>query len=272
MPRKIQRKPKHSLDLEQRAARIQPVPRGVSIQEAITILGGTTGVIVAILWVAGRFYTAGYFAAMNIPAFQVSFSIWEYAEASWLKLVFFLLRRTYGLFVVAAAISLLVPALAFLVQALFPRLKVFDGVRYVVSRGKDVPSAVNYALAFSILVYLSYILLRVFIDINQSGQIEGKNIVFTSSYGVEVFSRDFLPLGTPTTLQGTTPVLMRYEGLRLLTFNNGKYYLFREIDPVTCKPAQVFVISDSPDIHFVFRAITPLEATCSSTSTATPTP
>ena len=215
MPRKIQRKPKRSLYLRERTARVQPAPRGVSLQEAITILGGTTGVIVAILWVAGRFYTAGYFGAMNIPAFQVSFSIWEYAEASWLKLVFFLLRRTYPIFVAAAAISLLVPALAFLVQTVSPKLRVFDVVKYAVSRAKEVPAVVNYVLAFSILVYFSYALLQVFIDINRSGQAEGKNIVFTSSYAVEVYSRDFLPLGEHTVTPDTTPVLMHYDGLRL---------------------------------------------------------
>jgi hypothetical protein len=44
--------------------------------------------------------------------------------------------------------------------------------------------------------------------------------------------------------------------------NNGKYYLFRDIDPVTCKPEQVFIISDNSDIYLNVRPITPVEAPC----------
>ena len=51
--------------------------------------------IVAILWLGGRFYMAGYFGAMNIPAFQINFSVWEYAEAAWSRVIIYFLRQIF---------------------------------------------------------------------------------------------------------------------------------------------------------------------------------
>ena len=125
-------------------------------------------------------------------------------------------------------------------------------------------------LGFSILIYFSYLLLLSLVDINKTGQVEGKEVVLTSSYAVEVFSKDFLPIGVARVVSETTPVLKQYSGLRLLMFNNGKYYLFRELDPVTCKPSQVFIIPDTPDIHLTLSSILPIDRPCGITPTATP--
>jgi hypothetical protein len=266
MPRRFQYQPKRYA--ARKIPREQTSTGYISIQEILTILGGVTGVIIAILWVAGRFYAAGYFGAMNIPAFQINFSIWEYAELSWLKLIFFFLKKIYLPLVILAGISL-VPLLAFILQGIFPKLKIFDTVKNIVSQIRRL-SGIGYVLAFSIIIYFSYLLLLSFIDINRTGQVEGKNIVLTSSYAVEVFSRDFLPIGTAKVLSNTAPTLMQYSGLRLLTFNNGKYYLFRDLDPVTCKPSQVFIIPDTPEIHITLSAIVPIDVPCTITPTPTP--
>ena len=86
MRKKVQRKSiRH---LPESSDRGQTDAKGLNIRDAITILGGTTGLVVAVLWIAGRSYSAGYFSAMNIPSFQINFSIWEYAEASWQRLYF----------------------------------------------------------------------------------------------------------------------------------------------------------------------------------------
>lgn len=268
MPRKFQRQPKRYVAKRISREQTTTTNRDTSTQEILTILGGVTGVIIAILWVAGRFYAAGYFGAMNIPAFQINFSIWEYAELSWLKLIFFFLRKIYLPLVILAAISL-VPLLALILQSIFPKLKVFDTAKTIMSQIERL-SGIGYVLAFSILIYFSYLLLLSFVDINKTGEAEGKEIVLTSSYAVEVFSQDFLPIGTAKVVSNTTPVLMQYSGLRLLTFNNGKYYLFRELDPVTCKPSQVFVIQDTPDIHLALSSIAPIDGPCAVTSTVSP--
>jgi hypothetical protein len=99
-------------------------------------------------------------------------------------------------------------------------------------------------------------------NLNASGQYQGRVTVLTSSYAVEVYSKDYLPLGSPQVIPNTTPTLMHYVGLRLLTFNNGKYYLFRDVDPITCRPSQVFIISDNPDVNLTVSPIAPIEAPC----------
>jgi len=267
MPRRFQRQPKRYI--ARRINREQTSPKYmIGAQEALTILGGVTGLIIAILWVAGRFYATGYFSAMNIPAFQINFSIWEYAELSWLKLIFFFLKKIYLPLVIIAGISL-VPFLTLILQTLFPKLKIFDAVKATVSQIQRL-SGIGYVLVFSLIIYFSYLLLLSFIDINKIGEVEGKEIVLTSSYAVEVYSRDLLPIGAAKNVAKTTPTLMQYSGLRLLTFNNGKYYLFRDLDPVTCKPAQVFIIPDTPEIQVALGAIAPIEGPCAITPTDAP--
>lgn len=266
MPKRFQRQPKRYI--AKRISREQTTTRDIGVQEILTILGGVAGIVIAILWVAGRFYAAGYFEAMNIPAFQINFSIWEYAELSWLKLIFFFLKKIYLPLVILAGISL-VPLIAYFIQAIFPKLRIFDTVEIIVSQIRRL-AGLGYVLAFSISIYFSYLLLLSFVDINNAGQVEGKEVVLTSSYAVEVFSRDLLPIGAWKVVSNTTPTLKQYSGLRLLMFNNGKYYLFRDLDPVTCKPAQVFIIPDTPDIHLALSSIVPIDAPCAITPTATP--
>jgi hypothetical protein len=40
-----------------------------------------------------------------------------------------------------------------------------------------------------------------------------------------------------------------YKGFHLLTFNEGRYYFFKDIDPITCKPSQVYVIDADRSIQ-----------------------
>lgn len=259
MRRKIQRKPIRKLRDE---ANEPSTAEGLNIQAVVTVLGGVTGIIVAVLWVAGRFYAAGYFGAMNIPSFQINFSVWEYAEVSWLKLIFYFLKRIYPIVVLLAIVPLTALGLAYILQRTFPRLKLADAANKIAFGIGRLKSGISYAVAFTIIALFSYILLEALIDINKTGQIEGRGVVLSSSYAVQVYSEDYLPLGSPTVISNKTSTLMEYTGLRLLTFNNGKYYLFRVFDPATCKPSQVFVVTDSPNIVLVLSTIAPFDTPC----------
>jgi hypothetical protein len=271
MTKRIQRKPRRY-----RPERVAPAPppHHATIQEAITILGGVTGLIVAILWLAGRFYASGYFGAMNIPAYQINFSVWEYAEIAWSRLIFYFLNKLYYPLVVTALVFLISLMVVFVLQRLFPRLKLVTLLDGLATRLVDFPARVRGLLTVVLVLYFIFLLLDSFIEINRSGQQEGKATVLTKSYSVEVYSKEPLPLGAPRLAPNAAPALLEYSGLRLLTFNNGKYYLFREVDPQTCKPAQVFIISDSSDTHLVLSAVSPVAGTCSPTpvTVATPTP
>ena len=46
-------------------------------------------VFVALLYLAGRSFATGYFSAMNIPSYQVTFSLWEYGEATWVPMLIY---------------------------------------------------------------------------------------------------------------------------------------------------------------------------------------
>ena len=127
MPKKIQRKP-----IRYAPARIensQEKHEGFNIQKAITIFGGLTGLIIAILWQGGRYYTTGYFHAMNIPLYQINYSVWEYAEASWFRLfVYFITKLSYPLLLIALSMLVFILA-ALILQRAFPKLKVKEGVK-----------------------------------------------------------------------------------------------------------------------------------------------
>ena len=223
------------------------------ISEIAGIIGAVGGVFVVLLWLAGRNYARGYFSAMNIPAFHVSFSVWEYAEVSWLPLFLYT--------IITIALSTLILGIIFaLINPLFvkfarwllakikkPGDKTYDGMR--LPAGK---------LFFA--TYLAFIGFLLILVINASlqfvygfGQTEGRRIVLDGSYKVQIISEKPLALGTPTIISSTADLsalnLFLYDNLWLLTYNDGKYYIFREIDPISCTPKQVFVIGDNQNVQ-----------------------
>jgi len=268
MRRKVQRKPIRRLPERTNAER--GYARDWDFRDTATILGGITGFFVAVLWLAGRSYMAGYFSAMNIPAVQINFSIWEYAEASWQRLIFYFLGRIYTpLVVIATSVPTVLLGAAF-VQRIFPRLRLFDAILKLESQARKLRVNFKAMLVFSLGVYLFYLLLLSFVDINKTGQNVGRNAVLKRSHAIEVYSTDSLPLGPGEAVPGTAPGLIHYSGLRLLTSNNGKYYLFREVDALTCKPAQVFIVDESPSVHFILGDVAPFDAPCEESPTPAP--
>jgi hypothetical protein len=260
MSKKIQRKFIHYLPAQ--ANKEKTETKGFNIQAAVTVLGGITGILVAVLWVSGRFYAAAYFNAMNIPPFQITYSIWEYAEASWLLLILYILSKIYQPVLLTVTIVLTVILLIWMLQRIFPKLKIERALQLINAQIQKFWQSIQYALILLLGAYLFYILLLTFIDIKAAGWNDGKNIVLEKSRAVEVFSKDFLPLGQGRVVPDTSPAVIQYDGLRLLTFNNEKYYLFRDVDPATCKPVQVFVINNSPNIQVVLGDVSPVDPPC----------
>jgi hypothetical protein len=107
-----------------------------------------------------------------------------------------------------------------------------------------------------------YFLMQTTIEFSETGFQAGKQTTLTQSYRVEVYSRDTIPLGASQISVREQTVFNHYRGLRLLTHNNGKYYLFREVDEATCRPKQVFVIPDTEDIYVIVKNITPVRTPC----------
>src|SRR5689334_14684210 len=121
MRKRIQRKPKRYFS--ERTSKAPTTTRVINIQEAVSILGGITGTVVGILWLAGRFYMAGYFSAMNIPAFQINFSVWEYAEAAWSRVILYFLINIFVPLILASSVALASLVAILALQRLFPKLK-----------------------------------------------------------------------------------------------------------------------------------------------------
>ena len=268
MTRRIQRKPQRYLT--ERTSKAPAPVKVINIQEAVSIIGGVTGIVVAILWLAGRFYMAGYFSAMNIPAFQINFSVWEYAEAAWSRVILYFLINIFVPLILASSVALASLVAILALQRIFPGLKLVGLLDGIALKAQGLPRRVKSVLAFVLFMYLVYILLDLSTNLNASGQEQGRLTVLSGSYAVEVYSKDYLPLGSPEVMSNLTPVLLHYRGLRLLTFNNGKYYLFRDVDPVTCKPEQVFIVSDNADVHLSVSPITPVEAPCAEMTVEAP--
>jgi hypothetical protein len=264
MLRKIQRKPKRYVS--ERTSKASTPATGINIQEAVSILGGITGIIVAILWLAGRFYMLGYFGAMNIPAFQINFSVWEYAEAAWSRVIFYFLGQVFVPLILTASVALASLVTLLALQRVFPKLKLVGLLDGITLQAQTFLGRFKSVLTFVAILYLIYILLDLSTNMILSGQAEGRATVLTKSYAVEVYSKDGLPLGSSPVMVDTTPDLMHYSGLRLLTFNNGKYYLFREVDPDTCRPLQVFIVADNPDIHLTVSPVAPVDTPCARTA------
>ncbi len=272
MPKRIQRQPKRYFPERISKASPPATARGINIQEAVSILGGITGTIVAILWLAGRVYMAAYFDAMNIPAFQINFSVWEYAEAAWSRVILYFLGTIFVPLILAASVALASLVIILGLQRMFPKLQLVAALDGITLQVENLPRRFKSLLAFVLIMYFIYVLLDLSHNLTVSGEKQGRATVLSKSYVVEVYSTDNLPLGPSEVMQNTTPILMRYSGLRLLTFNNGKYYLFREVDQETCKPLRVFIVSDGPQVHLTVSPIAPISCAGNAVDAASTSP
>jgi hypothetical protein len=205
-------------------------------------------VFVALLYVAGRSYANGYFTAMNIPEYLISFSLWEYGAAAWIPLFLYpvgiiaLSGLIWGIFntIVDWTSPLRVRIWDWLSQKVtfklpalhLPKLSHETKLWFLVTK---------YAFRLLLLIVLVTLTLMV---VNWSGEVIGKTQVLEHSARVELVTNVPMALDDSNLIASQPDVenLYIYKGFHLLTFNAGKYYLFKEVDPVTCKPVKVYVI------------------------------
>lgn len=235
-----------------------------SLKDTVAVLGGLVGFSVAVLWITGRAFAAGYFEAMNIPSYHVSFSVWEYSEKAWLVLV--------GMCVLIL-VSVTIFDFVFLIfGALFAKIgsalkAIYDKTplsKIQIPLRDKINKKMIFGLKMSILALYLLFAIDVYLRIaNQTGYSQGNSAVFNRSMQVELVSETPLNLGSPQLISSQgQPTAFVYEDFRLLTHNNGKYYLFKEIDPATCKPAEVFIVDDSRLIQTNLKSTLPITTTC----------
>jgi hypothetical protein len=245
-----------------------------SVTETVALITGIAGLSVAIFWYAGRRFASGYFSAMKIPLYQLEFPIWEYAEVSWFALIGFPLIIIFGINLLHLGVSLASRALG----RVFGERKPKRPLRVEAKPKKSSSWTLNpkerslwsiaklaFDIGFAIVAAISLGSL-----IYWFGHYVGQGTVLNEYTQVEIASTTPLNLGasqiiTSTTGQGIA-TLHIYEELRLLTSNNGNFYLFKEIDSADCEPLEVFIVK-SDSVQAIFSSSPSIANRCPSRRT-----
>jgi hypothetical protein len=224
-----------------------------------------TGIFSALLYLAGRSFASGYFVAMNIPSYQVGFSIWEYGEVAWLPMLIY----PTIMFGAAGLLGLLFSALNDWIR---PRIEKIKG--WAEKAFKKKGSKASSAIVFSketrrwfivVMVSILAILCVLIVDstlrfVYNWGELSGLINVVRNSAEVDVSSESHLHLQNE---DANNQSYYLYKDLQMLTFNNNKYYFFNSIDSVTCKPLEIFVLDSSSLIQVDIKKAVSLDDKCS---------
>jgi len=229
-----------------------------SLRDFIGLITAGLGIFAALLYLAGRSYASGYFGAMNIPEYMVSFSLQEYGAASWLPL--------FGYPITALSLGWIFLWALYKIRNLISSTKWFLSVRAWLIlhdrsqknnlREKHLSQIFDFiAIVVILIVFISSTLFLV-ADIGEKG---GKFEVLEGSSPIDIISTAPLALENGNSAAGQFYI---YRGYKLLTLNNGKYYLFKDIDLGTCKPTHVFVIDADQIKQVILSPATSLANQC----------
>ena len=240
-----------------------------SARELIGLISAGTGIFVALLYLAGRSFASGYFSAMNIPIYQVSFSLWEYGEVAWLPMIIY---PTAILGLDGLIWAQILTILSWWVLPLSKRL-----INWVKSKikfaGWQLPEISREAkrwfalVPFTVVILLSIIFISITLQsVSNYGASLGQTEVLENAPQVDLVSASPMTLDDVNIVSSQVGIQQtqyyEYKGYHLLTFNEGKYYLFKDIDPATCKPSQVLVITDDKNIQVRLLPAVSLDRQC----------
>lgn len=210
-----------------------------------------TGIFAALLYLAGRSFSSGYFGAMNIPNYQISFSIWEYGEAGWLPMIFF---PAVIIIILSYFAALLFGLRDYLLNPLLEKLSknkktgLFEILRPRLS--KEIKFSVYFFLSALLIIAFIWFVNKSLVFVREIGSQLGQTYVIEKAPRIEISSITALPLASEySPIQTSDLNYYIYDGYRLLTFNNNRYYLFKEINPSTCSPSKVFIINAEQNIQ-----------------------
>lgn len=249
-----------------------------SLSEIIGLVSTGTGIFAALFYLAGRSFASGYFEAMNIPHYMVTFTVWEYGEVAWLPLF---LYPIVTMLIGGIIWGIIYTVRDWLFTPLWEKLSAWIKKKIQLRLPRwQLPAISNQARrAFIVglnatavfMVALFAILTLQFV--RDFGVFNGKSTVLEKAQMVEIVSanpltlEDFEIVGFQSG-QGSSQYFV-YSDYRLLTINGGKYYLFREIDPVTCKPLKVYVVDSGTDKQINLSAPESLSGQCQKSTTTT---
>lgn len=243
-----------SQELEKGSDNIGAKKRFESLREVIGLISAGAGIFAALLYLAGRSFASGYFEAMNIQGYQVNFSLWEYGEVAWRPMLLYpsgMMTVTGFLWgVIYAVRDWISPFLSRQLERFWNWLKSFRKNKPSTWRLPEISRQAKSMFAFAWFAFFIFLLILIVTFtlqfVQQWGAFNGQLAVLERATKVELVSAVPMTLSdasveTAQVGQGENQYYV-YKGFRLLTINGGKYYLFKEIDPATCKPLQVYVI------------------------------
>lgn len=245
---------------------IQPDNWG-KFRDFVVMLGAASGIFVGVLWLGGRFYAYGYYTRIGVPLYFLDFSIWEYGENYILTIFIGVMKFILDNFwmgvteIIGLAIVFII---LWVIQKLWKNLKI--------RKAFDVIERINKK--FLMVLYIAAFFLS-FLSVYRQGDDDAYRSLIQAR-SVTVYSKEFLALDSPSIImapdQGSS--LYKFSGLRLSTYNSGKYYLFRELeqDQASCKPQQVFVVTDNDSITLLIDGTPETPLPCSAPPSATVTP
>jgi hypothetical protein len=228
-------------------------------KEAVAIWGGLAGLLVAVMWILGRAYARGYFEdAMGIPLYHLKFSTWEYGEPAWLILL------VEGVVILLSGISL-----SFVVDFVYSRIRMPEMIRQ-----SQLIQRLKKPLAVSIVFVVPLILTILFQEsARKVGADMGYRVVTEKGIELDLVSNTPLQLGSSKTLSNTivseTDSLFSYQDYRLLTFNEGRYFVFQQVDYATCRPKHIYIIDEDQLVQVKMEPASALSPGCTSLPSTT---
>jgi len=269
-------------------------------KDVIAILGGLIGVFVVLLWLAGRSFTAGYYEAMNIPYSHITLSVWEYAERGWTWLVGY---SIVALFAIGSGLTLGYVVWVFLESLVGWAKNLFETIYQRVVKTKQqvkkdenkrwltwiqriltevyeklVKRILLAGYVLFVIIYICSVLLVILLGVQRvlallydQGIKEGNKDVTRNGTQVELISDKPLVLGTPSLISTTdNSTLYLYQGFRLLTYNDNRYYVFENVDSNTCRPESVYIVDRGQLVQVNLSSVPALMPNCVPQPVTTP--
>ena len=229
-----------------------------TIIKLVGLFSAFTGVFAALIYIAGRYYSFGYFQAMNIPEYLLTFSINEYGAVAWRPIFIY---PTLVLLFGSAGLYILVKILKFISNTKFIS-SIIDWIRTNI-RTHNNHKDNTFFEQFSKKVFLISILFLtliiesdyIFSMIKDEGEKNGKTALLENSRRIHI---------SPVTSSNTNTNInnKNFEEFYLITNNNGNYYLFKTLDPETCSPEQIYIINESSIAQVILSPAEDLSDQC----------
>ena len=249
-----------------------------SLREWVGLITAGAGIFAALLYLAGRSFASGYFAAMNIPSYQVSFTLWEYGEVAWIPLLLYpigMMAATAFLSGIASRImDWLSPFLVRVISWFKSKIKI--KLPSVQLPDSSRQTRFWFLIAWSSVFVLLLMTLVIFTlqFVREFGKLNGRTNVLENSAQVELVSTIPLALDDNyyVNVQSGKQDFYSIKDLYLLTVNNNIYYLFNEVDPATCKPVKVYVVEARETLQVNLLPVISLKDQCNEIAVLTPSP